>query len=71
MVKHLFSRTLMENIKNISIGIAGGVMVLLLSDKNNSIIQYLIGFLFVFGLSLGLNYYANSAVERMDKEQEK
>jgi uncharacterized membrane protein YcaP (DUF421 family) len=58
----------LESIKGISIGLAGGLIVLVMSNKDYSISQFIIGLLILIFLSTTTTYLVNLKLYKNRKE---
>jgi len=67
-MKNIFWLSLMEAIKGISIGLAGGFIVVITQSKEYTILQFIIGFLILIFLATITNYNVNCVLYKNRKE---
>lgn len=67
-MKKVFWLSLMEAIKGISIGLAGGFIVVITQSKEYTILQFVIGLLILIFLATITNYHVNCVLYKNRKE---
>jgi len=67
-MKGIFWLSLRETVKGISIGIAGGFIVVIIFSEKYNLFQFTMGFLILIFLATSTNYFVNQQLYRNRKE---